>query len=134
MINYVSILEQNPSGVMATKNNEKVKTRVFQYLFAEGKKIYFCTSSEKAVYAQMQSDANASFCTYPPNFAPVLSLSGKVTFVEDTALKERALAENPLLQTIYGSAKNPIFKMLYLEIAEIETFSLAEGLKQYRLD
>lgn len=133
MINYVSILEENPNGVLATHNDGKIRTRVFQYLFAEGKKIYFSTSSEKAVFAQMKQNPNVSFCTYPPNYAPVLSLSGKVTFVEDVNLKEKALNENPGIKSIYASPENPIFKILYLEIEEIETFSLSEGLKQYKL-
>jgi len=133
MVHYVDMLEQNPIGVMATKDGEKLRTRVFQYLFAKGKRIYFSTSSEKAVYAQMQRDPNVSFCTYPQDYSPILSISGKVNFVEDIALKARALEENPLVKSVYASPENPIFKILYIDIEEIETFSLAEGLKQYKL-
>ena len=52
MINYAEILKANPNGVLATQEENKVKTRVFQYLFADGKKVYFCTNSEKPVYKQ----------------------------------------------------------------------------------
>jgi len=52
MINYAEILKANPNGVLATQDGNKVKTRVFQYLFADGKKVYFCTNSEKPVYKQ----------------------------------------------------------------------------------
>jgi len=83
MINFAEILKANPNGVMATQDGNKVKTRVFQYLFADGKKVYFCTNSEKPVYAQLQKNPNVSFCTYPQNFTPVLSINGKVVFVED---------------------------------------------------
>lgn len=133
MVDYVSILEKNPNGVLATHDGDKLRTRVFQYLFADGGKVYFCTSSEKAVFAQIQKNPNVSFCTYPQNFSPVLSLSGKVSFAEDKELKERALNENPGIKSIYGSSENPIFKILYISVEEIETFSLTEGLQQYKL-
>jgi len=42
MINYSEILKANPCGVLATQDGNKVKTRVFQYLFAEGTNIYKC--------------------------------------------------------------------------------------------
>jgi uncharacterized pyridoxamine 5'-phosphate oxidase family protein len=132
MINYAEILKANPNGVMATQDGNKVKTRVFQYLFADGKKVYFCTNSEKPVYKQLQANPNVSFCTFPQNFTPVLSINGKVVFVEDMALKTRALDENPPIKGIYQTADNPIFKIFYIEVEEVETFSFSEGPKSYK--
>ncbi|MDR1747533.1 MAG: pyridoxamine 5'-phosphate oxidase family protein [Spirochaetaceae bacterium] len=129
MINFTAILKANPHGVLATQDGEKVKTRVFQYLFADGNKVYFCTNSEKPVYAQLQANPNVSFCTYPHNFDPVLSVNGKAIFVEDSALKTRALDENPSIKGIYKTPDNPIFKIFYIDAAEFETFSFAEGPK-----
>jgi len=132
MINYAEILQANPNGVMATQDGNKVRTRVFQYLFADGNKIYFCTNSEKPVYNQLQKNPNVSFCTYPKNFTPVLSINGKVVFVEDMTLKARALDENPPIKGIYQTADNPIFKIFYIQVEEVETFSFAEGPKSYK--
>jgi len=132
MINYAEILKSNPNGVLATQEGNTVKTRVFQYLFADGKKVYFCTNSEKPVYKQIQANPNVSFCTFPQNFNPVLSINGKAVFVEDKALKARALDENPPIKGIYQTADNPIFKIFYIEVEEVETFSFAEGPKSYK--
>jgi uncharacterized pyridoxamine 5'-phosphate oxidase family protein len=133
MIDYVAILKKNPNGVMATQDDVKVKTRVFQYLFADGNKVYFCTNSEKPVYAQLQANPNVSFCTYPQNFNPVLSIGGKVFFVEDMELKTRALDENPSIKGLYNTPDNPIFKIFYIDVKEVETFSFTEGSKRYML-
>ena len=133
MVNYSEVLKENPVGVLATQEGDKVKTRVFQFLFADGKKIYFCTSSEKSVYAQLKANSNVSFCTFSKNFAPVLSVNGKVVFTEDLVLKERALDENPQIKGIYNSPDNPIFKLFYIDTEEVETFSFAEGPKTYKL-
>ena len=133
MFDYVSVLKQNPNGVLATKNGENVATRVFQYLFADGNKIYFCTSSQKPVYDQMQKDPNVSFCTYPANYAPVVSVNGKTVFVEDIKLKTRALDENPGIKGIYKTPENPVLKIFYIDAKEVETFSLTEGTKTYTI-
>ena len=133
MIKYSEILAANPVGVLATQDGDKVKTRVFQFLFADGKKVYFCTNSEKQVYAQLKANPNVSFCTFPKDFAPVLSVNGKIVFVEDLVLKKRALEENPSIKGIYNTPDNPIFKLFYIDTKEVETFSFAEGPKTYKL-
>jgi len=133
MIDFVKLLQQSPNGVLATQDTDKVKTRVFQFLFAEGKKVYFCTSSEKPVYSQLQANPNVSFCTYPQNFSPVLSINGKAVFVDDLGLKRRALDENPLIKNIYQTPDNPVFKLFYIDVSEVETFSFDEGPKSYQL-
>ena len=131
MINFAEILKANPNGVFATLDGNKVKTRIFQYLFADGNKVYFCTNSEKPVFNQLQANPYVSFCTYPQNFAPVLSVNGKVVFVEDMVLKTRALDENLPIKDIYKTPDNPIFKIFYIDVEEIETFSFDEGPKTY---
>jgi uncharacterized pyridoxamine 5'-phosphate oxidase family protein len=133
MVDYVAILKANPAGVLATQDGKGVRTRVFQFLFADGNKVYFCTSSEKPVYKQLQANPNVSFCTYPADFNPVLSVNGKAVFVDDIALKTRALNENPPIKGIYKTADNPVFKIFYIEVTEVETFSFAEGPKSCKI-
>ena len=133
MINYAEILKANPNGVLATQDGNKVKTRVFQYLFADGNKVYFCTNSEKPVYKQLQANPNVSFCTFPQDFAPVLSINGKAVFIEDMALKTKALDENPPIKGIYQTPDNPIFKIFYVDVEEVETFSFAEGPQTHKV-
>ena len=106
---------------------------MFQYLFQDGNKVYFCTGGGKAVYAQLQANAHCSFCTYTADFSPVLSINGKAVFAEDLALKKRALDENSLIQKIYKTPDNPVFKIFYLDAEEVETFSFSEGAKSYKL-
>ena len=130
MIDYIKILTENPNGVMATKDGDMLKTRVFQYLFSEGNKAYFCTNSTKPVADQMHQHPYVSFCTNLQNFCPVLSINGKVTFSDDEVLKKRAIDENPSIKQIYGTAQNPVFTLLYIDVEEIETFSFDEGPKK----
>lgn len=133
MFDFTAALKANPNGVLATRDGDKVKTRVFQYLFSDGNRVYFCTSNEKPVYGQLKAFPYASFCTHSADFAPVVSVSGRVCFVDDRALKARALDENPGIKGIYNSPENPVFELFYIDAGEVETFSFAEGPRTYTL-
>ena len=133
MIDYAAILKANPNGVLATQNGQGVGARVFQYLFSDGNKAYFCTASHKPVYKQLQANPNVSFCAYPASFNPVLSINGKAVFVDDMALKARALDENPGIKGIFNTPDNPVLKLFYIDVAEVETFSFTEGPKSYKV-
>ena len=133
MIDYAAILEKNSKGVLATQDGQGVRTRIFECQFTEGNKAYFCTSGEKPVYAQLQTNPNASFCTYPANYSPVMSIIGKAIFVDDIAVKTRVLDGKPMLKSRFGTPDNPIFKVFYIDIAEVTTYSVAEGSKIYKL-
>jgi uncharacterized pyridoxamine 5'-phosphate oxidase family protein len=133
MIDYAAILKANPNGVMATRDGGKIKTRVFQFLFANGNRVYFCTSNQKPVCQQMKASPYVSFCTHPANFSPVLSVNGKAVFVDDISLKTRALDENPGIKGIYNTPDNPVLELFYIDVEEVETFSFAEGPKTYTI-
>lgn len=124
---YVDFLAANPNGVMATVAGQQAHTRVFQYLWHEGDKLFFCTGSTKDVYEQMQQNPLVSFCTWDPKTFATMSVQGRVHFMDDRARKEKVLAENPLIKSVYTSADNPEFMLLYLDVAEVKTFSLSDG-------
>lgn len=130
MINYNEILQKNLYGVMATVDGSRPKTRVFQYLFSDGNKVYFGTTDYKDTYKQMQANPYVSFCTYSADFSPVLSVNGRVTFIDEMELKTRAMEEYPAIKELYKTPSNPVFKIFYIEVDEVETFSFAEGGKK----
>lgn len=133
MVDDIKIIAPGTSGVLATRNGDRLDTRVFQALFVENGRVYFCTSSEKTVYGQLKKYPYASFCTYPQDFAPVLTLNGKVEFVEEQSIKARVLNENAMAKRNYITSDNPVFQVFYIEVEEEKTYSFAEGTKRNRL-
>ena len=127
---YRAFLAANPLGTMATIEDGRPRTRVFQFLWADGDRIYFSTGAGKDVANQMRANPNVSFCTHNPEFNVVLSVDGKVHFSPDAALKKRALDEHPALGNIYKSPDNPEFSIIFIEPEQIYTFSFVAG-KQY---
>ncbi|MDR0920756.1 MAG: pyridoxamine 5'-phosphate oxidase family protein [Lactobacillales bacterium] len=122
MIDFVSHFKECPLGVLATRDREGVKTRMFQFLFADDKKLYFSTSSSKAVYKQLEANPNVSFCSHYPDLSVVVSISGKAVFTDDREMKEKILEKDEEIKKIHLTADNPEFKVFYIHVEEVEQF------------
>ncbi len=133
MVKYIEKLEAYPSGVFATIEDGKVRTRVFQYLFAEENKVYFCTSNEKPVYKQIKDNKYVTFCTHSQDFSDVVSITGKAVFKDDLDLKAKLLDAQPGIKGIYKSADNPVFEVFYVDVEEVSTFGFGEGPRTYKI-
>jgi len=82
----------------------------------------------------LQAHPVATYCTHAPDWSSVISISGSITFVDDASLKQKMLELHPNIKDIYKSADNPILKMFYIQVGEVQTFSYKEGAKFYKLE
>ena len=114
MKEVIKLLTENPMGFLATVENGEPRVRPWGFLFEENGKFYFCTNNTKDVYEQLQAKPFIEFSTKTSNFVWV-RLRGKITFTEDMKIKEKILAGNDLVKSIYLKAHNPIFKVFYIE-------------------
>ena len=134
---YTDILETNPNGVLANRNGENMRTQIISFQFVEGNRVYFCTGSEKPLYEQLVQFPHVSYCTYPEDFEPVLSLNGKVVFSDDSSLKERVLNgtgyASQFIRNHYKSADNPNLMLFYIDVDEIEIYDYS-GAYVYRTE
>jgi uncharacterized pyridoxamine 5'-phosphate oxidase family protein len=129
---FTGILQEQPNGILANRNGEKMRTQIITFQFVEDNKVYFCTNGQKPLYAQLQRNPAVSFCTYAEEFEPVLSINGNVIFVDDKDLKLRALQGSANVKRFYQTVDNPDFKLFYIDIDEIETFG-SEGVRLYKM-
>jgi uncharacterized pyridoxamine 5'-phosphate oxidase family protein len=127
---FVDILEGYRNGVLANRNGENLRTQIITFSFVEGNRAYFCTTNNKPMYRQLLAFPYVSYCTFPADFEPVLSLNGKVVFVEDRALKERALESNYYAKRNFRDVDNPLLEVFYIDVEEIETYG-TEGPNVY---
>lgn len=130
MINFEELLNQKVNGVFTTISEDGPQTRIFQSLWAENNKVYFCTGAKKDVFNQLTNNPKVSFCV-ENKFSPVVSINGTVSFVEDIEYKERAFQVLPMLKGAYQAPTNPDFKVFYIDIKQVKTFSYSEGSKEY---
>ncbi len=105
---------QTPMVFIATTAGDKPKVRAFQFQFEQDGKLWFCTGKSKDVYTQMQANPAIQICAVKKNMS-WLRVDSQVVFEDNKAIKERILAEQALIKSLYGSADNPQFATLYIE-------------------
>ncbi|MDR1239422.1 MAG: hypothetical protein LBK27_04845 [Treponema sp.] len=125
---FIEVVTQYPDGALAFPEQSglfqgpRLRTGIITFQFAEKNRIYFCTNSGKSWYQSLKKNPAVSYCTYAEDFEPVLSFNGKVVFVEDMALKARLIESKPHLKRIYETPENPVFKVFYINVENIETY------------
>ena len=123
---FADLLEAYPNGVLANRNGEHLRTQIMSFQFVEGNKVFFCTGSEKPLYEQLLQYPYVSYCIFPEDFEPVLSLNGKVVFTDDSALLDRVFAgtnyASEFIRRHYRTADNPNLRLFYIDVIEIETY------------
>jgi uncharacterized pyridoxamine 5'-phosphate oxidase family protein len=95
----------------------KPKVRPFQFMMEEGGKLYYCTGNTKDVYKEMEKNPWVEICASGENFS-WMRLSGKVTFIDDLALKAKIQDSSPLVKSIYKTPDNPAFELFWLDEAK----------------
>ena len=134
MNEVIKFLKENPVQYFATVGKyNKAKVRPFQFMIEDGGKLWFCTNSEKDVYAEMQANPYVEVCVSTPKFQ-WMRLNGKAVFKNDMDIKEKIIEASPLVKSLYQSATNPIFEVFYLDEAKatIADFS-GNPAKEYSL-
>lgn len=118
MNQVVEFLNENPVIYFSTIGlDNKPRVRPFQFMLEKDGKLYFCTNSQKDVYAQIKNNPYVEISTSSPKFAWI-RLNGKVVFSNDMEIKKAILEHSPLVKSLYQTAENPIFEIFYLEDAK----------------
>ena len=129
MIDYAAFLKDNNCGVLASLDDQGmgIRTGVIEFLFGEGNKMFFCTSDGRPLFKRVTANPMVSFCVNLPDYSTVLSINGKVVFVDDLELKQRALDSLPQIKRAYKTADNPVFKVYYIDVEFVDTFDFENG-------
>lgn len=132
---FEEILNRRALGVLATIDENKPQTRVLQTLWTEGNKIFFSTGAQKPTFQQMEKNPQVSFCV-ENKYSPVISFNGEMKVVDDLEYKERAFKMlPPIVRKIYDEkASHPLFKVFYIDVKQIRSFSYKDGLKEYIIE
>ena len=113
MKEVVTFLQENPVQYLATVGRDgKAKCRPFMFAGELDGKLWFCTNIHKDVYQDMQANPNVEISVASPAYAWI-RLHGKAVFADNMDAK-RMCMQNPIVQSQYGTADNPIFTVFYL--------------------
>lgn len=114
----VTFLNENPVVFLATVDPKgHPRVRPFQFMKEEGGRLWFCTSSQKPVYSELQNTPALELSATSPSFAWI-RISGQAVFEDNRTVKEEILAANDLVRSIYQTPDNPVFVTFYLKDAQ----------------
>lgn len=100
---------------LATVDGGEARVRPFGYMGRREGKLWFCTSKEKDVYAQLTRNPHVELAyTFTPEMV-TLRLRGAVTLDDNMAVKKDIIAKSEVVRSIYGSADNPKLTTFCLE-------------------
>ena len=97
--------------------DNKPKVRPFQFMLEVGGKLYFCTSSQKDVFAELEKTPSVELCVSNEKFEWA-RLNGDVVFSKDLDIKGKIIDHSPLVKSIYNTPDNPVFEIFYLDNAK----------------
>lgn len=123
MSELFELLKASPVGAIATTEGGAPRVRPFQFMFEEGGKLWFCTSSRKPVYAQLKANPEVEFLA--TKGSAWARISGVARFHDDARAKERILEQSELVRSVYKEASNPVFEVFAIEdwTATVSDFS-----------
>lgn len=117
MKDVLAFLAETPTLNLATIGLDgKPKNRPFMFAMEKDGQLWFCTSTEKDVYRQLQACPYLEFTASSPSYSWI-RLSGKAHFADNRAIKQHILDSYPMIRSIYKTADNPQFA----------TFAVAEA-------
>lgn len=98
----------------------KPKVRPMQYMVLEDNKLWFCTNSQKEVYAELQANPAIELCGCKMEEEEIKSawirFSAEVVFEERLDIRDAIIEKSSIVNALYSTMRdNPIFKVFYLK-------------------
>ena len=97
----LQFLQDHNEVAFATSDGHLPKIRMFQIMKQEGTVLYFATSTEKAIWKELQANPNVEVLAYADNIS--VRCSGMVNFDVEDEVKRWIYEHNPVLPRLYSS-------------------------------
>lgn len=114
----IDFIKPGSTVYIATVDETTPHVRPFQFQFEQEGKLWFCTANNKEVYAQLTKNPKVEFTFVSPEYV-TMRVSGSVVINDNSAIKQKILAENELIRSIYKDANNPIFSVFSVDHGDV---------------
>ncbi|MCP1224870.1 pyridoxamine 5'-phosphate oxidase family protein [Sebaldella sp. S0638] len=114
MDNIINILKSCPMVFAATADDDnRPNNRPVALAMEDKGTLFFSTSTETSLFRDLQKNPFISFTTMIDQQSWI-QINAEIAFVEDMAIKEMIIANNPFLNQRFQTADNHIFKIFKL--------------------
>ena len=120
MQDCIRFTNENSICYLATTEDDQPRVRALGFWYADETGFYFQTASIKELPGQLHKNPKVEVCFYEQAgmLGTMLRIAGEIEFVEERALKERALEDRPFLKSFGLTADSPdliIFRITHGE-------------------
>ncbi len=133
----IKFANENSLCFIATAEGDQPRVRALRMWFADEKGFYFQTESVKAIYKQLQKNNKVELCFHAPGqgAGTMLRVSGKVEFLDDTALKSKVLQDRPFLKGIgIKTPEDPLLVIFRVYCGEAYFWTMANNMKESEIE
>ncbi len=127
----IQFTNENPMCYLATVEGDQPRVRALGFWFADETGFYFQTASMKEIPHQLEKNPNTEACFYKHEgmIGTMLRVAGKVDFITDRALKEKALTDRPFLKSFGLTAESPELIIFRIAHGEAHFWTMEDNLK-----
>jgi pyridoxamine 5'-phosphate oxidase len=125
---------------LATVDGDQPRVRALSCWFADETGFYFQTGAPKAIYKQLKKNRKVEACFFAPDpgsgIGKQMRVSGEIEFIDDIALRIKALQDRPFLKQAYGIEKpeDPILVLFRIPKGEVYFWTMESNLKESEIE
>jgi len=125
------ITESQAACTLCTIDGDQPRGRGMVPLWVKDDGIYFTTAASKNLYTQLCANSKVELCFVTLQPIKHLRIAGQVEFVEDPALREKALEERPFLKDLgLNTADDKNFILFRVSNGEAHFWTWEDNLKE----
>jgi pyridoxamine 5'-phosphate oxidase len=129
--NCIKFSNENPICYLATAEGDQPRVRALGFWFANETGFYFQTSSFKKFPHELEKNPKTEVCFYKHEgmIGTMLRISGKVEFLTDQKLREKALNDRPFLKSFGLTIDSPHFVIFRISHGQAHFWTMDNNLK-----
>jgi pyridoxamine 5'-phosphate oxidase len=130
-IDCIRFANENPLCFLATAEKDQPRVRALGFWFADETGFYFQSSAIKSFCSQLKENPKTEACFYKHSniVGSTMRVSGTVEFVNDRALKERAITDRPFLKDFGLTADSPGLIIFRIAHGQAHFWTMENNLK-----
>lgn len=127
----IKFTNENPICSFATIENDQPRVRLLGFWFADESGFYFQTSTVKEFTGQLKENPKTEVCFYKQEgmAGTMLRISGEVEFLDDFALKEKAITERPFLKNFGLTPQSPELTIFRLKNGQAHFWTMENNME-----
>ena len=134
----VKFANENPTCHLATAEGDQPRVRALVMWFADDTGFYFQTQSVKALCRQLSNNKKVEVFFHAPepgSIGKVMRVAGEVEFIDDIALKARAIEERAIVKAIgIEKPEDPLLAVFRVHKGEAFFWTMENSMRESEIE